>query len=164
VSADVRAQLAAAQAELVAALVAGGAAPPGFDHGHLAAAAAALVAKRARAAARAWPDLATALGDRFAARFAAFAARTPQPRHGGPLADGRAFARWLAEAGALPEAGRLQLLAVDLRYAASADGLRPRRAPRVKAALLRRPCRLVLGVWLPWLGARWLTIPLRGLH
>jgi hypothetical protein len=162
-SVDARAQLAAAQAGLVAALVAGGAAPPGFDCRRLEAAAASLAAKRARAAARAWPVLAGALGARFAVEFAAFAAAVPQPRHGGPLADGRAFARWLAEAGTLPDAVRPQLLAVDLRYAGSADGLRPRRAPCLKVALLRRPCRLVLGVWLPWLGARWLTIPPRRL-
>jgi hypothetical protein len=159
-SAEARARLAAAQADLVAALVAGGAAPPGFDRRRLEAAVASLAAKRSRAAARAWPGLAGALGDRFAARFAAFAVAVPQPRHGGPLADGRAFARWLAEAGTLPDAVRPQLLAVDLRYAGSPDGLRPRRGPCLKVALLRRPCRLVVGVQLPWLGAGWLTIPL----
>jgi hypothetical protein len=158
-SAEARAKLAAGQAALVAALAGAGDVPPGFDHQRVGATAAALIAKRARAAARAWPGLAEALGGRFAERFAEFAARTPLPRYGGPLADGRAFARALAAIGELPEALREQVMVVDLRYVGSADGLRPRRGPCARVALLRQPRRLLLGVYLPWLGARWLVIP-----
>jgi hypothetical protein len=157
---EARARLAAAQAALVAAVAGDGDVPPGFDRSRLGAAAASLAAKRSRAAARAWPGLADALGDDFARRFAAFAARAPLPRHGGPLADGWAFARALAAAGELPESLRPQLVAVGLRYAECADGLRPRRGLSARAALLRRPRRLLLAVRLPWVGERWLTVPL----
>jgi hypothetical protein len=159
-SAEVRARLAAEQAALVAALVGGDGAPPGFEAARLRLAAAALARKRARAAARAWPGLARALGERFGGLFAAYAGAAPLPREGGPLADGRAFARWLAARDELPEAGRLQALLVDLRYAAGLDGLVPRRWPSCRIAWLRRSRRLLVAVCLPWLGVRRLSIPL----
>ena len=62
------AALAARQAALVAALVAGGPVPAGFDPDRLAAARRALVRKRAGAAAAQWPLLAASLGRRLAAR------------------------------------------------------------------------------------------------
>lgn len=164
-SAEARARLAAEQAALVAALVGRGAPPEGFDARRVGLAAASLAWKRARAAARAWPGLARALGGRFGKVFAAYAGAAPLPRQGGPLADGRAFARWLAARGKLPEAGRLQALAVDLRYANNPDGLALRRGPTCRAAWLRRSRRLILAVRLPWLGEHWLSIPLgRGRH
>jgi hypothetical protein len=159
-AADRRTKLGELQAKLVQALTEQGAAPAGFDAARLQAAAAALARKRARSAARAWPALARALGPAFEGRFAAFAARTPLPRAGGPLADGRAFARALAAAGSLPEEGRREALAVDLRYAACASGLRPRRGPAVVAAFLRASRRLVVAVRLPWLGERWFEVAL----
>jgi hypothetical protein len=155
-SSDARARLAAEQARLVRALAGDGEPPDGFDAGRLRAAAAALAHKRARAAARAWPALARALGEGFEARFADFAARTPLPEKGGPLADGRAFAAELAARGELPDEGRLEALAVDLRHRRTAAGLRPRRGAVLKVAWLRGARRLVLGVRLPWLGVRWL--------
>jgi hypothetical protein len=158
--AETRARLAAEQATLVAALVGRGAAPPGFDAWRVSVTAAALARKRARAAARAWPGLARALGRRFGEVFAAYADAAPLPREGGPLADGRAFARWLAARGELPEAGRLQALAVDLRYADNPDGLTPRRGPALRAAWLRQSRRLIVAVRLPWLGEHWLSSPL----
>src|SRR5437016_1395615 len=54
----------------------------------------------------------------FLERFAQFAATATIPRQGGPLADGRAFARYLERRGELTEEGRLEALAVDVRYAA----------------------------------------------
>src|SRR5262249_21392119 len=108
-SAEARAQLGALQGELVEALVGDGPAPAGFDAGRLRAAAASLAVKRRRAAARAWRGLAAALGGPFAERFDAFAATTPLPRDGGPLADGRVFLRWLGKT-ELPEEVRLQAL------------------------------------------------------
>jgi hypothetical protein len=159
-STEVRAELAARQTALVSALVAGGEAPEGFDAARLQAAAAALGRKRAMAMARAWPTLAQALGQRFRERFAAYAGSTPLPGKGGPLLDGRTFARWLEARGELPEASRLEALTVDLRYAVSPKGLVPRRGPALKAALLHRPWRLVVAVRVPWLGEHWLSIPL----
>jgi hypothetical protein len=159
-SVDARADLAARQAELVAALAGRVAPPAGFDVGRLQAAASSLATKRLRAVARAWPGVAAALGDRFGECFRAFAGTSPPPAAGGPLADGRAFLRWLAAREELPEAGRLQALAVDLRFAEGPNGLAPRRWPALKIALLRNPRRLVIGLRLPWLGERWLSFPL----
>jgi hypothetical protein len=159
-SARARAELAAQQAALVTALVARGEPPPGFEAEHLRAAAAALAKKRARTTARAWPGLARALGRDFGRLFANYAGAAPLPRDGGPLADGRGFARWLAARGELPEAGRLQAMAVDLRYAGNREGLVRRRGPTCRAAWLHRSRRVVLAVWLPWMGEYWLSIPL----
>jgi hypothetical protein len=156
---DARAKLAAMQAELVSALAGRGAPPPGFDAKRLRAVAASLAAKRLQAVARAWPALAEALGGDLAEHFGTFVATVPLPRRGGPLADGRAFVRWLAAAGALPDAGRLEALAVDLRFTVCADGLKRRRGPAMKAAWLRRPRRLIAAVRLPGIGEWWLTIP-----
>jgi hypothetical protein len=161
-SGEARSRLAAQQAELVRALAGLGAAPEGFDPRRVQATAVALQTKRAMALARAWPALVRALGDRFEESFTAYASATPLPREGGPLADGRAFARRLARAGALPEAGRLEVLAVDLHHVATTDGLIRRRGFAWVAALLKEPRRVVVGVRLPWLGARWVTVPLGG--
>lgn len=159
-SVKARARLADQQAALVTALMAQGEPPADFDVVRLRAVAAALTRKRVRAAARAWPGVARALGRRFGELFAAYAEATTLPRQGGPLADGRAFARWLAARNELPESGRLQELAVDLRYTGNPDGLVPRRTPACRAAWLRRSRRLIMAVWLPWLGERWVSIPL----
>lgn len=159
-SAEARARLAAQQAALVTALMAGGAPPAGFDVTRLRAAADSLARKRAGAVARAWAGLARALGRRFGELFTAYAEMSPLPREGGPLADGRAFARWLARRGELPQAGRLQALAVDLRYSEDRDGLVPRRWPACRFAWLGQPRRLIVAVWLPRLGEYRLTIPL----
>ncbi len=91
--------------------------------------------------------------------FRAFATTATTPRLGGPLADGRAFARWLSQSQKLPDAGRVESLAVDLRYRSTPQGLVPRRGPALRFALLHRERRLVIAVRLPWLGERWLTIP-----
>jgi hypothetical protein len=112
------------------------------------------------AVARIFPALAEALGERFQEKFAAFATRTPLPRDGGPLADGFAFARSLADAGELPDQGKLEALAVELRFVSTANGLVRRRGPALKASLVEHPRRLVLGVHLPWLGMKWFAIPL----
>ena len=159
-SAKARAQFAAQQAVLVRALMVRGEPPPHFDAARLRAAAASLARKRARQAARAWPGLARALGRRFGGLFSSYAEAAPLPRQGGPLADGRAFARWLAARGELPEAGLLQALAVDLRHTGSPDGLAPRRWPTCKAAWLHESRRLLVAVRLPWIGERWLSIRL----
>jgi hypothetical protein len=159
-SAEGRASLAAQQAALVEALLAGGEAPAGFDEERLRVAGSALARKRAQAVARAWPGLASGLGTRFAERFAAYALTSPLPRHGGPCADGRAFARWLAARGELPDAGRLQALGIDVRYRLTPSGLVARRGPVLRVALLRRPRRLIVAMRLPWLGERWWRLPL----
>jgi hypothetical protein len=161
-STEARQRLAARQAELVCALAGKGGAPSGFDAARLHAASVALARKRRSVVARAWPALPAALGEHYAERFDAYAQTTPLPRVGGPLADGRAFLRWLAAAGVDVAAFSLPALAVDLRYRTIEDGLVPRRGPALKATIVRAPRRLVIALRLPWLGDTWLSIPIPG--
>ena len=97
-SAKQRAHLAECQARLVAALVAGGPPPEGFDRRRLALQAAALVARRQRLVAGQRPDVALELGDRFAELFRAYAVVHPLPP-GGSRADAQAFAAYLHDHG-----------------------------------------------------------------
>lgn len=159
-SAEARARLATKQAELVAALAGRAAAPAEFDAVRLQAAAASLATKRRHAVARAWPSLTEALGDDFEERFRCFAAATPLPRFGGPVADGRAFLCWLGPAADFGDACRLQELRVDLRFRKTSGGLAPRRGPALEFAVLREARRLVIALRLLWLGERWLSLPL----
>ncbi|MET8335060.1 hypothetical protein ABZV14_38960 [Streptosporangium canum] len=96
-----REALAGAQAVLLAALVAGGAAPPGFDEGRLRIQAASLISKRRGTVARVRPDLVALLGGDFAREFEAYARGRPKPP-GGSRADARDFADRLRAAGRLP--------------------------------------------------------------
>ena len=159
-STEARARLAARQAELVRALAGQRPTPTGFEGDRVQAAAAALAAKRRGAVARAWPHLPVALGEHFAAHFDAYALVTALPSVGGPLADGRAFLRWLAAYGNCPSACVLPALAVDLCYRTTANGLVRRRGPRLGVVVLSSPHRLVVAWRLPWLRETWLSIPL----
>jgi hypothetical protein len=157
---EARARLAAQQAEVLRALTGQAPPPADFDEARLGATADALVSKRAQAVARAWPGLAAGLGERFRERFDYFAKHWPLPHEGGPLADGRTFARMLARLGELSDDGRREALAVDIHFKMSERGLVPRRGPAVSWTLLRQPHRLVVAVRLGWLGEHWFTIPL----
>jgi hypothetical protein len=99
-----RESLRAAQAALLAALVAGGRVPEGFDGERVRIQAHSLVAKRRGLVARRLPDLVRSLGPAFAAAFAAYAAGRPKPG-GGSQADARNFADWLGAQGRLPPSG-----------------------------------------------------------
>jgi len=114
--------LAARQAQLVAALVADGPLPAGFDAVRVGAARRALLRKRAGEAAKAWPVLAAALGPRWGPAFAADRAGTEPV---GGLREGWDVARGLRRRGELPVAAAAELAAreAELRY----DG---RSAPR----------------------------------
>ncbi|WP_189235550.1 hypothetical protein [Planomonospora parontospora] len=101
VTQTVREELARAQAGLLAALVAGAQAPPGFDGERLRIQAASLVAKRRSVVARLRPDLVQALGGDFRAEFAAYASGRPKPP-GGSRADAADFAGHLARTGRIP--------------------------------------------------------------
>jgi hypothetical protein len=150
-----RVRLAQAQLALVQALARQADIPAVFNAAQVQAAADALVQKRARTLARAWPGLWQALGLRFMEQFARFAATAAVPGQGGPLADGRAFVGYLAARGELPAEGRLEALAVDLRYEAVADGLVWRRWPAVRAGWFGRRYGLIVAVRVPWLGEKW---------
>ncbi|MFG2061178.1 hypothetical protein ACGFIK_07125 [Micromonospora sp. NPDC048871] len=105
--------LAARQAELVAALVAGGPPPPGFAPAPLAAARAALLRKRAGEVARHWPLLAAGLGPRWPAAFVEWAADRPNL---GGLRDGWELARALHTRHALPALGAEELAAREATH------------------------------------------------
>ena len=94
----------------------------------------------------------------FRELFEAFAAQTPLPAEGGPLADGRAFVQTIAP-GEWADDVRLEVLAIDLRLRRTAKGLRPRRGPTLKVAWLRQARRLVIGGRLPWLGTWACSLP-----
>uniref|UniRef100_UPI001C5DEE47 hypothetical protein n=1 Tax=Nonomuraea rhizosphaerae TaxID=2665663 RepID=UPI001C5DEE47 len=99
---EARRRLAAAQADVVAALVAGADAPEGFDRERLGVQARSLVAKRRAIVARMRPDAAMAVGGDLAKEFAAYArARTSPPP--GYHADADDFAAWLRDRGRMPD-------------------------------------------------------------
>jgi hypothetical protein len=159
-TADARARLAQGQEELVRALTTQSGLVSEFDTARLSAAAASLQLKRAKAVCRVWRALSASLGDEFDALFSAYADRNPLPSDGGPIADGRGFARFLARQGLLPEAARLEAFLVDLHYSTTARGLVPRRGIAVKVGLGRKPVRVFVGCHVPFLGVRWIALPL----
>ena len=133
--------LASRQAALVAALVAGGPVPPGFDERLVGVAEQALRRKRAAQVAAVWPHLAASLGDRWIDRFTRWARGRPTR---GALRDGWDLAHELALLGELPPLGRTELAVreVTARY----DGRsapRPRRRPAIRVV----PGGVVLGVF-----------------
>jgi len=103
---EARYRLAAAQTALVRALLAGDAAPAGFDPERLRIEASALLAKRRRIVERIRPDLTDVLDTRFTELFDTWA--TANPRHDGisAQADAHQFAGWLAVHGHLPRRRR----------------------------------------------------------
>lgn len=133
--------LAARQAALVAALVAGGELPAGFDHTRVSAARRALLAKRAGEVATAWPLLAASFGTDWLSHFTTWAHTRPPL---GSLRDGWDFARALADTGELPEHAATEL--ADREAAWRYDGrsvprrrwLRGRFAPRTGSVSCRR--------------------------
>jgi hypothetical protein len=129
--------LAERQASLVAALVAGGPLPPGFDPARLAATSRALLRKRAGAAAREWPLLAASLGSAWPTVFAAH--RTGHEPVGA-LRDGWDIAVALSERGALTAGAAAELAARESRmhYDGRSAPRRRSLADRTVAALRRR--------------------------
>lgn len=122
--------LAARQAALVDALVAGGPLPAGFDRLRTAATRRALLRKRAGEAAKAWPLLAAERGDGWASTVQSRLDGRPP---GGALADGWDVARALRSAGELGRAGAAELAEREAGW--SYDGHtqpRRRRLPAVR--------------------------------
>jgi hypothetical protein len=129
-----REELAAAQAALVAALVAGEPPPPGFDTARLDATARALRRKRAGEVARTWPCLAAGHGSRWTSVFAEWARDRPAR---GAWLDGWDFAR--AHRDSLGTAATLELLRCEAAWRHDAAGNPVRRrlyVSRVPGGLL----------------------------
>ncbi len=101
-----RAELAARQAELLHALLAGGEPPPGFDPSRLQVEANVLRRKHGKVLAYQRPELAETLGERYGPLFAEFAAGRPKKatEHSHAYAD--EFVTWLIAAGHLPKPKR----------------------------------------------------------
>ena len=96
-----RQDLAARQLQLVNSLLGQAPPPEGFDAQRLTAAGQALLQKRMRAVAKAWPALSIVPGVNFAEAFARYARHHPLPARGA-TEDGLAFARDLAARKLLP--------------------------------------------------------------
>jgi hypothetical protein len=150
---------AAAQAELLHALIRGDTFPDGFDAEKAAAASRSLWRKRAHAVAAAWPALAAGLGERFDAAFEQHARATPAPSSGGALADGLAFARTLAP-GELTEAARVELLFARAIAGRRGGTPRPRRGIFAGALWLHDPRRILVVLRAPGIGRRRLVVTL----
>lgn len=120
--------LGARQRALVAALVAGGPIPAGFDEHLVEGAREALRRKRAGEVAHHWPLLVAGFGDGWLPAFACWASGRPQ----GGLRDGWDLARSLHADGRLagPAAEELAAREVSWRY----DGESPPRRRRLPAA------------------------------
>lgn len=150
-------EIARQQEDLVRSLAGKGPALPGMDLARLEATRQSLIRKRARAAARTYPQMAAALGADFSILFSHFAAEVPLPPEGGALADGRAFAEHLRIRNQLPEAAREEILHVDLRWRMTKTGLKRRRGFFFRLARLTHPRSLVLAIHLPFLGGFWVS-------
>lgn len=138
------------QAALLAALVADGPVPAGWDTERVRATALALARKRAQSIGRSWPALRELLSEDFEARCAAYARTQPLPQHAGSLADGRLFVRWLEEQGtALSDAVRRQALAVDQRFFTHHPGWPARRWPSLRLCWLPQAQRWLVALHVP---------------
>jgi hypothetical protein len=120
---EARERLAQAQAALARALAQGAPVPEGFDVERVQDTARTLLSKRRRWVERSWPRLAAALGDTFRPRFEAWARENPMALEASALADGRRFAEALLTAGGFPEAAHEELLAFELGYRLTEEGL-----------------------------------------
>ncbi len=158
---DARKKLAAAQLELVRALVGRESASAEFDSSRIQATANALMLKRARSVAHAWPELARSLGAAFDERFAQYGESHPIAQEGSPQADGRAFARALRRAGTLADEALLETLRFDLRYRVRSEKVTTRRGFSFGAGVLKQSFRFVVAFRLPLLGERWINISLK---
>ncbi|GAA2668814.1 MULTISPECIES: hypothetical protein [Actinosynnema] len=96
-----RERLAAAQGELLRALLADGPAPGGFDAERLRVEARSLLNKRRSVVASIRPDVAGELGERFRPLFAEYARGNPRRDGSRMREDAAAFAEWAAARGEL---------------------------------------------------------------
>jgi hypothetical protein len=121
--------LAARQAALVDALLAGAPDPPGFPTDRLAVARRALLRKRAGAVAAVWPQLAASLGPDWPAVFAASVGDRPPA---GALVEGWDLARTLHRRGELGAAAAGELAEREVTLRRTGTGHAHRRLPAVR--------------------------------
>lgn len=154
-----REELAARQSELLRALTADGPVPDGFEAGDVEAAAGALLRKRTRAVAEAWPALAHSENAELERDFPAFAHSHPLPDWDGGYADGFGFLSALRRP--LTEAVRAELAVARAGLVIRGGEVRPRRGPYLRGHLLRSPRRLLILVRVPGFGSGHLSLGYR---
>ena len=124
----------------------------GFDDSRVHVARLALLQKRCRSVARAWPAIAESLSDRFVPLFSEYADANAAPLQGNASIDGRAFARWLERRGELSESARIQTILYDVQYKCRSGTPIERRLPYCTVRWLPGWRCVVFAIWLPWLG------------
>jgi hypothetical protein len=105
-----REELAAQQAALLRAVLAGGEVPPGFDGDRVAIEAKALLSKRRRVIGQLRPDVRAAMGERYNALFDEYARAFPRVTGQRWRDDAAAFAGWLEARGELKRPRRFTWL------------------------------------------------------
>ncbi len=148
------------QAALLRTLVADAPLPEGFAPTRVRALADALERKRLRGAAKAWPGLASSLGERFAELFADYTRHCLPPADADPVADGIAFATWVRTA-TLDDRARQELLLVRARYVTGSGRARLRRGPAVAATRSLSGRGVLLVVGFPDVGVKTFALHLR---
>lgn len=143
---NVRAGLAVAQTDLLEALDSGQSIPPGFNPQQVALAAHTLSKKRARVVERTWPMVAAALAEAFELAFLQYARHNKIPSDGGPLTDGRLFARFLEERGNFPESALQEVLSFDLSYSLRGGKIALRYGFGMRCVKLSNSSSLLLGL------------------
>ncbi len=107
--------LAVLQAQLVAALVAGGPLPPGVDAGAAAVLSGVLLAKRKRGLRYAAPMIPAVLGPRFERLFAEYAQHRALPQDETATEDAIQFLRWLRRTEQLPSELKYAVIRMRMR-------------------------------------------------
>jgi hypothetical protein len=151
-----RYRLASMEAEFIRSLWVGGPFPPGSDVRSMRATSHLLRAKRVRAIARAWPELARLLGSNLTEQATAILAGVPLPPGDHGIQDGLMVARQVAEAQPIPDSLRLRILGVRLRHRWKRGLLVRRTRPALGFTYLRQSGRLICALRVP--GLRLLSI------
>jgi hypothetical protein len=156
-----RHRLASMEAEFIRSLSADGPYSSGSDLRGMRAISELLRAKRVRTMARAWPELASVLGNGLAERATDVLAGTPLPSGDQALQDGLIVARHLEAAGPIPDNLRLRMLGVGLQYRRKRGLLVQRPRPALGFAYLRQSGRLICALRVPGLPLLSISIKVR---
>jgi hypothetical protein len=146
------AQLAARQAELVAALVADQVCPTGFDPAQIAAQQASLLRKRWQFLCKNWPGFLELWPTVIPDEFQKYAQTTSLTEHGGGLYDGQQFAHCLAQQQLLSRAICEQLLQLQLFSVLTPVGYQSRRLWLWRTVTIALPFQHLRAIWIRGLG------------
>ena len=147
------------EAEFMRSILAGGPYAPDSDLRGMRAASQLLQEKRVRTLARAWPELADALGNDFTDRVTDVLAGTALPPGDHAVHDGLMVTRHLEAAGPISDSLRLRMLATSLRYRRKRGLLVQSSRPALGFTYLRQSGRLACALRVP--GSRLLSVSIR---